>query len=78
MYDRIGPKAPFVIRISLYLASIYAMSPKLQTAVFAENALEARLLLTLFRPEELQNHYLVTTPALGRRNYEKARQRKNY
>jgi hypothetical protein len=33
---------------------VYELSPKLQAAVSEENALKARLLLTLSQPEKLQ------------------------
>lgn len=78
MYDRIGQKAPCVIHVSIEPRIVYELSPKLQAAVSEENALKARLLLTLSQPEKLQIQSLVTRLCPGNRKHEKARQRKNY
>ena len=60
MYDRIDQNPTIVIRVTLFLSLIYALSPKLQTAILAENSLKARVLLSSKLSEKLQNDGLVT------------------
>jgi len=55
VYDRIGQKATFVIHVNIEPHMVYALSPKLQTALLAESALKARVLLIVSRPQKLQN-----------------------
>jgi len=60
VYDRIDQNPASVILVNLFHTLVYALSPKLQTAAQAKNALKARVLLTFERSEKLHDEELVT------------------
>ena len=60
VYDRIDQNPAIAIRVNLLFTLFYALSPKLQTAIFAKYSLKARVLLSSKVSEKLQNDELVT------------------